>query len=384
MVLLVISLLNVGCDKDFSDDIQYNQPVAQEDGLNTGSLEEVHIDTQMILNAQGRIQNGKYGEVHSMLIYRGDKLAFEEYFKGHKFQWDAPHYYGKEVQWDMDMLHSMMSCTKSFMSACIGIAIDRGFIEDVQQSIFDYLPDYQDLKTNNREYITIEHLLTMSSGLAWDEWGAAHGTSANDVDMLYFDCDDPLICVLERPWWAVPGQFFTYNGGGMVILGEILKNASGLNMDEFSKIYLFEPLGIKSSGWTRYKNGMFDTAGSLMLTSRAMMKFGVSYLNKGLWKDERILPPEWIKKSSEIYNNNTNLKVPLEGSTKSGYGYTWWINEFSYKDSTIKMYRASGWGDQSIMVFPELDMVLVFTGANYEDKSSLFEIVERFVLPAVL
>ena len=69
---------------------------------------------------------------------------------------------------------------------------------------------------------------------------------------LWFDCEDPISCVLEKPWWAEPGQLFTYNGGGMVILGEILKNATNMNIDEFSMKYLFEPLGIENSQWTQF------------------------------------------------------------------------------------------------------------------------------------
>ena len=74
----------------------------------------------------------------------------------------------------------------------------------------------------------------MTSGLVWDEWSVAHGSSANDIDNLWFDCDDQISCVLDRPWWKEPGQLFTYNGGGTVILTEILKNATGMNIAEFS------------------------------------------------------------------------------------------------------------------------------------------------------
>lgn len=383
LFISIISLLSVSCDKVFSNYDPYNPPESQEDGLNVGTLEDVQIDSQLIIKAIGKIQNGKYGEVHSMLIYKDNMLVLDEYFQGHIFQWDAPDYHGELVQWDRDMLHSQMSCTKSFISACIGIAIDLGHIDHVEQSIFDYLPDHQHLKTNNREYISIEHLLTMSSGLAWDEWGAEHGTSANDIDMLWFDCSDPITCVLERPWWAEPGQIFTYNGGGMVILAEILNNATGLNIDEFSMKYLFDPLDTDSTLWSRYENGMFDAAGSLKVKSRAMMKFGVTYLNDGIWNGERILSSVWIEKSSEIFNNNVGINIPGEDSGKNGYAYTWWISEFSHNGNKIKMFRAGGWGGQEIMVFPELDMVVVFTGGNYSSKTSLYEIIERFVLPAI-
>ena len=384
LVFILVSSILLSCGAYNSSD-QYTcaQPEETGDGLETASMKDVNIDAKMIEKAVERIAAGKYREVHSMLIYKNGKLVVEEYFSGHKYKWDGPDYHGEEVKWDRDMDHQIMSCTKSFTSACIGIAINKGFIGNENQSIFDYLPDYQYLKTNNREYIKIENLLTMTSGLAWDEWSAPHGITSNDIDRLYFDCDDPVVCVLERPWWAIPGDKFTYNGGGMVILGQILKNATGMNIDEFSKKYLFAQLGIKKSTWSKYPNGMIDAAGSLRLTPREMLKLGILYLNDGVWNNERILPEGWVKRSSEPYRNNVGIKIPIEDSGKNGYGYSWWTCELQSGGKKINMYRANGWGGQVIMVFPEQEMVVVFTSGNYATRSTLFKIISKYVLPAV-
>ena len=178
--ITAILLINFACSSTFSDTLLHDPPIDIDDGLSVGTLEEVQLDSQLIIKAIGKIRDGKYGEVHSMLIYKDHMLVAEEYFQGHRYKWDAPDYHGELVNWDMSMAHEMMSVTKSFTSACIAISIDKGFIESVHQSIFDYLPDHQHLKTNNREYITIEHLITMTSGLAWDEWTVVHGSAAND------------------------------------------------------------------------------------------------------------------------------------------------------------------------------------------------------------
>lgn len=379
--LTVIVLGLLGCT--YTTNISYKAPVNKDDGFEVANLEHTLIDTALIQKGINKMNSGKFGEVHAMLIYKNKALVVEQYFKGHTYQWDAKNYYGDLIQWDINRPHHIMSCTKSFTSALIGIAIDKGFINNINQSIFDYLPDYQHLKTNKRNYITIEHLLTMTAGLEWDEWSSQHGTSANDIDMLYLDCKDPIVCVLENPWWAEPGKMFTYNGGGMVILGEILKNASNMDMDEFSMKYLFEPLGIDSTQWTQFENGMYDGANSLRITPRDMMKFGVTYLNDGIWNDERIISSKWVANSSKIYKNNSEINIPLEDSGKCGYGYLWWISEFSHQGKKIKMFRAGGWGGQEIMIFPELEMVVVFTGGNYSSKSHLYKIIKRYVLPAV-
>ena len=277
LVIAIISFLVLGC-KNCPDISAYNPPKSLNDGILVGTLNDVKIDSTKILEAINNIQCDTYGEVHSMLIFKDNQLVLERYFQGHKYQWDGPKYFGDLVQWDSKTPHHIMSCTKSFTSACIGIAVDKGFIKDVNQSIFDYLPDHQQFKKDGKQDITIEHLLTMSSGLAWNEWNAAHGTSANDIDRIYFECsNDPIKCVLERKLEKKPGKHFNYNGGGMIILGEILKNATKMNINDFSMKYLFDPLGIESTSWYQFDNGSYASAGSLELTSRDMLKFGVLY-----------------------------------------------------------------------------------------------------------
>ena len=380
-LILIAFLLCICCSSE--SNYAYQQPDSINDGLQVGHLHNVGIDTTIIAKAINKIGNGKFGEVHSMLIYKNDKLVLEEYFPGHSYKWDAKNYHGKIVNWDKTMPHDQMSCTKSVTSALIAIAIDKGFIQSVNQSIFDYLPNHQHLKVNNKEYITIEHLVTMTSGLAWDEWSASHGTSANDIDALWFTCKETISCVLDRPWWKEPGELFTYSGGGMAILGEIIKNSSGMNIDEFSTTYLFEPLGVKNTRWTQFPGGVWDGSGSFYITPRAMLKFGILYLNDGMWNGEQLIPKDWVKKSAIPFNNNRDIKIPGEDSGENGYGYTWWTSEFSHNGKTINMFRAGGWGGQEIMVFPELDMVVVFTGGNYAKKTKLFNIVENYILKSI-
>lgn len=380
ITISILGLLNLACSKVFTD-IIYHAPVSLEDGLEVGTLEEVGLDTQLILNASGMIQAGKFGEIHSMLVYRHERLVYEEYFPGHEFKWDAPYYYGNYIQYDQNTLHGIMSCTKSVTSACINIAIEQGYIENVDQSIFDYLPDLQEFNSGRKSEITIEHLLTMTSGLEWNEWNAAHGTDANDIDRLYIQCSDDLLpCVLERSMVADPGESFTYNGGGIIALGEILKNATGMDLIEFSKNNLFDPLGIDTLYWSTYPEGEVDAAGGILLRPRDMMKFGVLFLNGGTWNGQRIISEDWIEKSSEIYNNNIRINIPIEDSGRNGYGYTWWISEVG-SDNDL-MYRANGWGGQVIMVIPAKEMVVVFTSGNWPSNSSLFSILEKYILPA--
>jgi CubicO group peptidase (beta-lactamase class C family) len=383
LIFIILALVISGCVLEAPGQYTYQPPEKIQDGLVTGTLEAVNLNERHLAEAVNEVRRGRFKEVHSILISRNDKLVFEEYFQGHQYQWDGPAHHGSWVTWDRTMLHQIASDTKSITSACIGIAVDKGYIKSVHQSIFDYLPEYQYLNTGGKEAITIEHLLTMTSGLAWDEWSIPLSSPANDIIGLWFNCEDQIACILERPLVDDPGTHFTYCGGNMILLGEILRNASGMKIDAFSREYLFGPLGIDSIDWfIRYPSGVIESAGGLKLTPRAMLKIGVTYLHRGIWEDQRILPEEWVAKSARPYQNNSGIRVPKEGSGRNGYGYSWWVHDFRHRGNRSRMFYAGGWGDQLIMVIPELNAVVVFTGGNYTSKRSAFRIFRRYILPA--
>lgn len=383
--LLLILILAANCNVDYSTQYPYSPPKDIGDGLQVDSLKSVGIEKNLICKAVSRIENDKYGEIHSMLIYKNDKLVFEDYYEGHKYQWDAPGHYGDYIKWNRDMQHCIHSDTKSIVSLCIGIAIDKGFIKSVNQSIFDYLPNYQHLNVNNKEYITIEHLLTMTSGLEWEEWAISLSSVENDQIAIFFSDVDPINYVLGSEFAAVPGTRFNYSGGDIQILVEILENASGMKLDEFSEKYLFEPLGITSfDWWLKFPHGdQIQGAGGLKLTPRDMIKIGTLMLNNGMWRGNQVVSKSWVDKCKKPYKGNTGIKIPGEDLGKVGYSYTWWTKEFEYNNNDISMFFAVGWGGQKIIILPDLDMVVVFTGANYNSKVHEFKILKRFILPAI-
>jgi CubicO group peptidase (beta-lactamase class C family) len=381
-IILLLTIINLSC---VYPDYSYQIPEQREDGLDVATLAEVGLENQPIFDAIRRIKGGKYGETHSILIFKNNKLVLEEYFKGHTYKWDAPGHYGENVTWDKDMPHCIHSDTKSITSLCIGIAIDKGFIKSVQQSIFDYLPDYQHLNKNNKEYVTIEHLLTMTSGFHWEEWGVSLASIENDQIGIWFWEDGPINYVLNRELVAVPGTRFNYSGGDIQILVEILKNATGMTLDEFSKKYLFEPLGITSfDWWLRFPNGGdIQGAGGLKITPRDMVKIGAMMLNKGVWNGNRIVSERWVEKCMTSYPVNSGIKIPGEDLGKVGYSYTWWTKDFSPRNDNLNMFFAVGWGGQKIFILPELDMVITFTGANYNSKVKQNSILEKYILTAL-
>ena len=127
---------------------------------------------------------------------------------------------------------------------------------------------------------------------------------------------------------------------------------------------------------------MIESAGSLELTPRDMVKVGVTFLNIGIWDGKQIISEKWVEKSAAPYPGNHGINVPGEDSGRNGYSYSWWIKTFFNSGKRIHMYSASGWGGQYIMVLPELNTVVVFTGGNYVTKRPPFKILRKYVIPA--
>lgn len=381
--LALAAFLVIGCENlDTSAQYTYAPPEEMQDGLEVGTLEEVNVEVAALAQAISHIRGGRYPEVHSLLIYKDNRLVLEEYFQGHRWKWDAPGHHGELVDWDAAMLHNLCSSAKSVTSACIGIAIDQGFIEDAQQSIFEFLPDHQHLRENGKEAITIEHLLTMTAGLQWREWSAPYSSGENPVIEVWFQEKDPVSYILEKPLVDAPGTSFNYSSGNMIVLGEILSNASGMNIDDFSCKYLLQPLGIDTSSWPEvFPNGVINN--TLYLTPRAMIKIGATFLNGGRWDGRQVVSESWVERSARDYPGNHRINIPGEDSGRMGYSFSWWTKEYSEGGKTIRMYTASGFGGQHIMVLPGVNAVVVFTGGNYLTKRPPFRILEKYVIPAI-
>jgi CubicO group peptidase (beta-lactamase class C family) len=362
------------------------------DGWETAGLADVEIDEEPIRETIERIRDGTYPNVHSVLIVKDGKLVFEDYFAGYTFDYLGDQFKGEYTDFDVASLHNLASVTKSFTSALVGIAIEQGFIRDEQEPIVKFFPEYAHLKTVGHSRITLEHLLTMTSGLEWNELEVWLGDIRHDLIQLFI-VPDPLAYILSKPVVAEPGSTWYYNGGGVILLGEVIRKASGLRIDDFSAKYLFAPLGIKDYQWDHVNPDIIHASGNLQLCPRDMAKFGQLFLNGGTWKGERIVPAEWVETS-------TSAHVPIRwGSIGSSlgeeytdlaqtegdrYGYLWWLKTFRANGRKVPSFYADGWGGQSIIVFPSLEMVAVFTGGNYVGHEPVDDIVTHHILPAAL
>ncbi len=382
LLFFILSTWFFACQTAPPDTYTYQPPAQLNDGLAVGTLAGAGIDSVLIGQAAESILQDRYREVHSLLIFRGGKLVFEEYFKGHQFQYDTTLHHGELVKWERDMPHPVMSVTKSVTSICVGIAIDKGFIKSQQQSIFDYLPEHQQFRADGKEKITIEHLLTMTSGLEGNEWLVPYSNLKNDVLTIYLS-EDPVTHILSKPLKHEPGRFFQYYGGSNFLLAEIIKNATQMDLEAFSAEHLFGPLGVTSQSWSRIGKNVVDGAGGLTMTPRDMVKIGVTFLNGGAWNGQQIVSKNWVGKSANPYPGNRWLNDWDDHSGMKGYAYSWWAHSFVHEGEKIDMFYAAGWGGQYIMVLPAFDVVVVFTGGNYADRRPCFDILKKYVVKAL-
>jgi len=356
--------------------IQVTQPDTAGDGWQTGTLASVGMDQRPFEQLVGSIGKGVYGEVHSVVVVKDNKLVFEAYWPGHDFGYASPNYHGAYTRFDRNTRHDTHSATKSIVSALVGAAIDRGWIRSPQDVVFDYLPEYYELwKNQGREKITVEHCLMMASGLRWNEWETQVTASDNDL-MIFIRSSDPIGYLLSKPVTTEPGTRFYYNGGTVNLLGVMIAYASDQSVQSFSSRYLFKPLGISNCNWQVLQpSGITFCSGDIYITPRDMAKLGQLFLNEGQWNGIQIISKEWVEQSTQYHIN------PMV-SWADGYGYLWWLRNLRVNNKTVTSFKAIGWGGQEIFVLKDLAMVVVFTGANYTSNVPCDEIMQQYILPA--
>jgi CubicO group peptidase (beta-lactamase class C family) len=339
------------------------------------------MDPGPLLDLLDLISNTDNHMIHSLLIVKDQKLVFEEYWPGVDLEPGTLSPVARNF--DRTTLHYVASVSKSITSALVGIALDQGLIGSVEDSLFSFFPEYSDLKREDNGQITLEHLLSFSSGYDWNEH--VYGfDDPRDSHYQMFNTPDPMGFLLGRSVVSDPGSEFLYNSGDTNILGEIVRRASSSQtLVEFAHRNLFQPLGIEAYDWLRLPlaDEVTFASGGASLRPRDMAKLGALYLNGGVWNGEGIVSAEWVDAS-------TGLTTPLVGDYRTlyGYGYNWWLGRSRYRDRKVQYFRASGWGGQNVYVFPELELIIVFTAGGFYDTRPLDvnDIIEHYIFEAIV
>jgi CubicO group peptidase (beta-lactamase class C family) len=269
----------------------------------------------------------------------------------------------------------MQSVGKSLTSALIGIALQRRELANVDIRI---MPFFAEIASGDRDprwnEMTLRDLLTMTSGIEWDESTVTYTNPKNTCAAMERS-DDWIRFVLDQPMRESPGERFEYNSGVTMMLAHILVQATGRPLADYAEEHLFKPLGIDQYFWKVTPTGLHDAEGGLYLEPADLARFGVLYANDGVIDGVRILPVNWVRQSME--------PATLVPDWDGRYGYQWWLLPYAGGKQSWA-YSADGYGGQLLLIVPEYDLMAVFTGWNiYEQPSLDSEFALRRVLQSL-
>jgi CubicO group peptidase (beta-lactamase class C family) len=283
--------------------------------------------------------------LHSIVVVRNGYIVFEEYL--------SPGF--------MEQEHYLFSVTKSFMSALYCIAYEEGYIDDFDAKVLSFFPNVTiDRYDPRKENITITNLLTMTTGLLWND-------DANWVPMV--SAPNQVEYILGLSLINDPGTVWNYDTGGTHLLSAILQKVYGNTTLDFAEKYLFSKIGITDYSWDQDKQGIYYGGHGMYMTARDMARFGYLYLNNGTWDGEQVISSEWI-------NATTGPIISLGPGW--AYGALWWIR------TDLGFYSARGRYDQMIYVLPEYDIVVAITSNNAPGSFNPDYLIENYVIPAVM
>jgi CubicO group peptidase (beta-lactamase class C family) len=294
---------------------------------------------------------------HSLIIERHGRLVAEAYKRGK----DESIYtlFASTTDFDATTRHDVRSISKSVVSLLWGIAQAEGKMPPLNTPVLDLLPALAELKNEGREAITIAHLLTMSSGLDWNEPSTYN--SKNDEFGLYWRTSQ-LRYVFNRPMAAPAGTRYNYNGGSTAVLAQILTQHVGMSLPDYARKVLFEPLGITDWEWVNDVRGRPLAFAGLRLRPRDLARIGRMVLGeekrRGRWQGKQIVPADWLTAS---------LRGQIDMQNEPGwqYGYQWWVGKVDALGAKQDWSAGFGNGGQRLFLVPELDLVVVITAGAY-------------------
>jgi CubicO group peptidase (beta-lactamase class C family) len=301
------------------------------------------MDAQLLASAVTAAKEEKIG-LYSLLVIRNGVIVAETYFNGD----------------DASTRREVYSCTKSFTGTLIGIAIDKGLIKGVDRPLSDFLPAASYANPDPRKAaITLENMLTMNSGLDWNESDATYSAMYSSSDWTKY--------VLGFPMRAQPGTEFNYCSGCSHVLSAVIQNQTSGTAKQFAKTNLLDPLGISGAMWESDAQGIPIGGWGLRLTPREMAKLGYLYLHKGQWNGKQIVSSAWVQAATQKHSATDN---------NLDYGYQWWIYP------RFGAYAALGRYGQTIFVVPDKNLVIVTTAHIPAGHDPIFNLIDTYIVPA--
>lgn len=341
----------------------YQPPPELGDGIAVGDLASAGLDRAVAEAIVRGVEDGRYADLHGLLVYRGGRLVLEEYFYG--YHRDRP--------------HQMRSATKSVVSTLVGIAIGQGALRGTDEPVLARLP-YAAYGNPHpqKQALTLGDLLTHRTGLACDDWDPA--SPGNETRAM--EAADWVKYFLDLPVAAARGTTARYCSAGVWTAGRMVEIATGEPLPAYAQRVLFDPLGIRAEHVRWDFTLGAENAGTfaqLQLRPRDMLKLGILFRQDGRWEGRQVVPAEWVRQSTARHTEIGDL----------GYGYYWWQQWLAVPTAAgprrVDMVTATGNGGQKIFLVPSLDLVAVFTGGAYNaEDTPPNAVMTQVLLPALL
>jgi CubicO group peptidase (beta-lactamase class C family) len=359
-------------------------------GWHAGTPASVGLDEGTLGNLDSDLANGKYGIVDSFQVFRCGEEVFTR-----RYPHDYSKIYGKEAATKGPLnarltgrynyfdpiwhpyyhgtdLHTMQSVSKTFTSAIIGIARTRGdFKADLETPVLKYF-DVAKVKNvdDRKRRMTLKDVLTMTTGLDWEE-DVPYDDPRSDSSLMEAT-DDWVQYVIDKRMAHEPGTVFTYSSGATELLAHIFKQETGQDIEVYGEEYLFVPLGMRHH-WKRTYLGVVDTEGGLYVSGSDLAKLGYLYLHDGMWDGKRMISGDWVKQSVTPY-----IDTGWQGLK---YGFKWWL--YPRKEGKRLVWMGIGFGGQRLMVFPDEQLIVTFTGWDILKDPAVDAALAERVMPAV-
>lgn len=340
-----------------------------------GRPEEHGLISAPLADVTRRAHAGAFGNVDRLVVVRNGTLVWSERFERdygavsrarksalgcgidactdstelHEFNYLHPtwhpYYRGRPV-------HTLQSVTKSVTATLIGVALLRREIPNLNVPLLSFFADYDLSRVDARLHkATLVDLLTMRTGIEWHE----QDRPLNDTNttMQLEKSRDWIRFTLAQPMDADPGSKWVYNSGGSQLMSEVIRKATGQQVDRYAQQHLFGPLGISDFHWKKTPTGHSDTEGGLYLEAEDLARIGQLYLDDGVWKGRRILPAGWAKEATARHVDRVN-------AGGAGYGYQWWRMD---RQGT-EVWAGIGFGGQFLLILPQHQIVAVVNSWN--------------------
>ena len=343
-----------------------NPPAQGDVEWPTASLRETGFDVEKMQRLTQRLESGWHHNAHMVLVEYDGKLVYEKYLAGEDQNWGDP---VGHREFDADSLHDLRSVSKSVTALLLGIALGGDFEAALAKPVIDYFPEFRSEITPGAEKITLHQVLTMSTGLDWNEMDVPYSNRDNDEIQMYYQAD-PVQYLLQKPLVHEPGEYWYYNGGTTMLLAALVEKISGQPFIEFARDKLAQPLGISKADvewrglgiWSK-RRSLPSAASGLRARGRDLAKIGSLMLHQGRWQGRQVVPPAWVEVSSRRHMEQTKSGWSLDGIY--GYGYQWWHGNFRGEYGEFTAVTAVGYGGQRVFVIPGKNMVVTILAGNY-------------------